>query len=265
METFYQRTCTLFAVGALSLASSVLAADTGVVEAGAKLQTLAVEFKFSEGATSDRDSNVFFTDQPNDRIMRWSADGKLTTYKQPAGRANGMCFDKAGNLIACADEKNELWSIAPDGSVTVLASNYNGKALNGPNDVWIRPDGGMYITDPFYDRPWWKHHERPQDGEHVYFLSADRKQLVRVISNFTKPNGITGTPDGKTLYVADIGASKTYAFDIHPDGTVGTNRFFCAMGSDGMTIDDQGNLYLTGKGVFVFDRSGQQIEHIEVP
>ncbi len=236
-----------------------------VIAPDAKLEKLAGEFKFTEGPTCDKDGNVFFTDQPNNRILKWSVDGKLSTFLQPAGRANGMYFDAHGNLIACADEKTELWSITPDGKHTVLAKEFNGKKLNAPNDVWVRPDGGLYFTDPFYKRDWWDYSERPQDGEHVYFLSADRKSLQRVTTDLVQPNGIIGTPDGKTLFVADIRAGKTYAYDIQPDGTLASKRLRCELGSDGMTLDTEGNLYLTGKGVIVFDKTGKQIEHIAVP
>ena len=176
-----------------------------------------------------------------------------------------MYFDPGGNLIACADEKNALWSIAPDGKVTVLVGEYEGKLLNGPNDVWVRPDGALYFTDPFYDRSWWTHHTMPQDGQHVYFLSSDRRRLVRVADDLKKPNGIIGTPDGKTLYVADIGAGKTYRYDIAPDGSLTGKTLVAEHGSDGMTLDSEGNLYLTGNGVLVFDRAGRQIEQIQIP
>ena len=143
--------------------------------------------------------------------------------------------------------------------------DYQGKLLNGPNDVWVRPDGGLYFTDPFYKRPYWKRGPKEQDGERVYYLAPDHKTLTRVIDDLKQPNGIIGTPDGKTLYVADIGAGKTYAYDIQPDGTLADKRLFCELGSDGMTIDSEGNVYLTGKGVTVFDPTGKQIEHIDVP
>jgi gluconolactonase len=236
-----------------------------VIAPGAKLEKLSGEFQFTEGPTSDKEGNVFFTDQPNNRIMKWSVDGKLSTFLQPAGRANGMFFDAQGNLIACADEKTELWSITPDGKHTVLAKEYEGKSLNGPNDVWVRPDGGLYFTDPFYKREWWDYNQRPQDGEHVYFLSADRKTLKRVTTDLAQPNGIIGTPDGKTLFVSDIRARKTYAFDIQPDGTLTNKLLRCELGSDGMTLDNEGNLYLTGRGVSVFDKTGKKIEQIDVP
>jgi len=239
--------------------------EANVVAPGATLEKLAGGFDFTEGPTCDAEGNLFFTDQPNDRILKWSAEGELSTFLQPAGRANGMCFDTRGHLIACADEKNALWSIAPDGKVTVIVREYGGKLLNGPNDVWVRPDGALYFTDPFYDRPWWTHHAMAQDGQHVYFLSADRRQLVRVADDLQKPNGIIGTPDGKTLYVADIGAGKTYRYDIAPDGGLAGKTLAADQGSDGMTLDNEGNLYLTGNGVLVFDKEGRQLDQIRVP
>ena len=236
-----------------------------VIAPGSGLQKLAGGFDFTEGPTCDANGDVFFTDQPNDRVLKWSAEGGLSTFLEPAGRANGMCFDAAGHLIACADEKNELWSINPDGTVRVLVNEYAGRRLNGPNDVWVRPDGGIYFTDPFYQRSWWTHDTMPQDGQHVYFLSPDRRHLVRVADDLMKPNGIIGTPDGKTLYVADIDAGKTYRYDIAPDGSLSGKRLAANQGSDGMTLDSDGHLYLTGEGVAVFDRTGREIERIPVP
>jgi gluconolactonase len=237
-----------------------------VTAPGAKLVTLDESFRFTEGATCDAQGNVFFTDQPNDRIMEWSTDGKLSTFMEPAGRANGMYFDAKGNLLACADEKTALWSITPDKKVTVLIDKYDGKRLNGPNDVWPRPDGGTYLTDPFYARQYWDYQDRPQDNEAVYFLSADLKTFKRVVTDLVRPNGIVGTPDGKTLFVADIDGNKTFGYDIQPDGSLTNKRQVAPMGSDGMTIDAEGNFYLTGRGgVHVFDKNGKPIQIIATP
>jgi gluconolactonase len=251
--------------GFILCASLPLVAAEGVVAPGAKLEKLSGNFAFTEGPTRDRAGNVFFVDQPNDRIMEWSVDGKLSTFMQPSGRANGMYFDAQGNLIACADEHNQLWSISPDKTVTVLATNFQGKYLNGPNDVWVAPNGAMYITDPFYKRPWWDHTTMALTNEEVFYLSPDRKNLAMVTDDLKKPNGITGTPDGKNLFVSDIQANQTWRYDIQPDGSLTNKKIFCALGSDGMTIDEQGNLYLTGRGVTVFDKTGKQIDHIDVP
>src|SRR4030095_11420205 len=189
------------------------------------------------------------------------------TFLKPAGRSNGLYYDTAGQLRACADEKNELWQIDPKTKEhKVLVKDYNGKLLNGPNDLWVRPDNAIYFTDPLNKTDYWKRDPKPeQDAQAVYFLSADRKTLTRVADDLKQPNGIIGTPDGKTLYVADIGAKKTYSYTINVDGSLADKKLFCEMGSDGMTMDAAGNVYLTGQGVTVFDKTGKKIEHIDVP
>jgi gluconolactonase len=184
---------------------------------------------------------------------------------QPAGRANGMSFDRAGRLVVCADEHNELRLVLPDKTWKVLASRYEGKPLNGPNDVWVHPDGALYFTDPFYRRPWFPHVEPPQGTQQVYLVAADHKTLRRVTTDLEQPNGITGTPDGRRLFVSDLKAGKTWSYAIQPDGTLADKKLFCSLGSDGMTIDTEGRVYLTGKGVTVFDAGGTQVAHIDVP
>lgn len=236
-----------------------------VTAEGAQLEKLSGGFSFIEGPAADSEGNVYFTDQPNDRIVVWRVDDVLSIFMNPCGRSNGLFFDLNGNLLACADENNQLWSIDSDGSHEVLVKEYNGKLLNGPNDLWVHPSGAIYFTDPFYKRPYWKRGPMEQDGQHVYRLSPDRKTLTRVADDLTQPNGIIGTLDGKLLYVADIGARKTYVYTIAEDGSLTDKRLFCESGSDGMTIDTEGNIYLTGKGVLVFNNAGKQIDHIQVP
>ena len=260
------------ALATLLLASTVhagpglgAAPDTSSpIAPGAALEKLADGFSFTEGPACDAHGNVFFTDQPNDRIMEWSVTGKLSVFLTPCGRSNGLCFDAAGDLWACADEKNQLWRITPAGKVTVVVKDGGGKLLNGPNDVWIRPDGGLYLTDPFYKRDYWKRGPMEQPGQYVFFLTPDHKTLRPVATDLTQPNGIIGTPDGKTLYVSDIGAGRTYAYAVQKNGMLSGKRLFCMLGSDGMTIDSAGNVYLTGHGVTVFDKAGQQVTHIPV-
>ena len=241
--------------------------STAVTESGAQLQQLANGFAFTEGPSAYNEGNVYFTDQPNYRIVRWDArDGSLSDWLKPAGRSNGTFFDADGNLVTCADGRNELWSINPDKKASVLALGFDGKLLNGPNDLWIRPDGSIYFTDPLYKRPYWKRDPAmQQDGQHVYFLKKGQSKAVRVANDLKQPNGIIGTPDGQTLYVADIRDGKTYAYQIQPDGTLKDKRLFCEMGSDGMTIDNEGNVYLTGRGVTVFNAEGEKIQSIPVP
>jgi len=240
----------------------------GIIAAGAELVEVSSEFRFTEGPTADAAGNVYFTDQPNDQIMIYTTDGRLKTFMQPAGRSNGMAFDVDGTLIACADEHNELWRInVRTKEHIVLAQRYDGGLLNGPNDAWVHPQKRwIYFTDPLYRRPWWDRDPAPEQSvEGVYRINADGTNLVRVIDDLVKPNGIIGTPDGRTLYVADIQDRKTWAYDIGPDGSLANKRLFCEPGSDGMTLDCCGNVYLTGDGVMVFNSDGERIEHIKVP
>jgi gluconolactonase len=239
-----------------------------IIAPNAKLILIDSSFSFTEGPATDKAGNVFFTDQPNDNIWKYDINGKLSLFMHGAHRSNGMYFDVKGNLISCADENNELISISPNKKITAITNNYNGAILNGPNDVWVnRSNGSMYITDPYYQRDYWTR-KKPDSllgGERVYFLPAGKKQLLIADSSLTQPNGITGTPDGRYLYVADIGKWKTWRFNIQPDGSLANKQLFADEGSDGMTIDAAGNIYLTNNGVSIYDSLGKKIQHIDVP
>ncbi len=234
---------------------------TALLAPDAAVQKLADGFRFTEGPAADKRGNVFFTDIPNNRIHKWSLRDGLSTFRENSNGANGLFFDKAGRLIACEGAGRRLVAIDRYGSVTVLADSYGRKRLNSPNDLWIAPNRGIYFTDPRYG----KRHDMQQGGEHVYYLSPDRKTLIRVIDDMVRPNGLIGTADGKTLYVSDRGAKKTYVYRINSDGTLSDKRFFAPEGSDGMTIDNRGNIYLTTKVVSVYDSAGNPIEAINVP
>ncbi len=247
------------------MARPLLAQESGIIADGAELTLISDRFSFTEGPATDEDGNVYFTDQPNDHIWKYSIDGELTLFMDETGRSNGMYFDHDGNLLTCADLNGEIWSISPDKEVTVLVDNFNGKQLNGPNDLWVDPKGGIYFTDPYYQRDYWERTEKEIEEERVYYLTPDHQEILIVEDEFVQPNGIIGTPDGKILYVADIGDNKTYSYTINEDGTLSNRQLFAELGSDGMTIDDQGNIYLTGRGVTVFNKDGEQILHIPVP
>lgn len=249
----------------LSYAGLAQAQVEKLIAKGASIEQLADGFKFTEGPAADKEGNIYFTDQPNNRIMKWSLDGKLTTFLDSAGRANGLYFDHQGNLLACADMHNQLWKITPNKEIEILVEYYDRSRLNGPNDLWVDPLGGIYFTDPLYKRPYWvRDPESEQPGEYVYYITPDRSELRTVETEVVKPNGIIGTPDGKKLYVADIGDKKTYVYDINTDGSLSNRKLFAEMGSDGMTIDNKGNIYLTGKGVTVFDKKGKKLGNIPV-
>lgn len=241
------------------------AEQSRIIAKGAAPKLISRQFAFTEGPATDKYGNIFFTDQPNNKIWKYDINGKLSVFLDNAGRSNGLYFDEKGNLISCADEKNELWSIDPNGKVTVLLSDYKGMLLNGPNDLWVNGSKGIYFTDPFYKRDYWTRTGTRIDQQLVYYLASGKKEAVVVASNTKQPNGIIGTPDGKYLYVADIGDNKTYKYAINADGSLQSPQLFTEHGSDGMTIDNKGNIYLAGKGVTVYSPEGKQIEHIDIP
>lgn len=234
-----------------------------IIKKGATPKKLKSEFSFTEGPAVDKMGNVFFTDQPNNRIWKMDVAGNFSVFMENSGRSNGMFFDNEGNLITCADENTELWKISPTGEKEVLLSGFEGKKFNGPNDVWVAANGDMYFTDPFYKRPWWDYKEMPQPIKAVYRFIPSTKELSIVATGFEQPNGIIG--DNKHIYIADIGGKKTYKYEIDVDGSLKNPSLFCEMGSDGMTLDHKGNLYLTGKGVTVFNKAGEQIQQIDIP
>jgi gluconolactonase len=235
-------------------------ADTLIAD-GATVQKLAGSFAFTEGPAADQAGNILFTDIPNNRILRWSLEGKLSTFRENSGGANGLFFDRHGNLLACEGGGRRLVCIDPTGALTVLADSYMHKPFNSLNDLWIAPNGRIFFTDPRYGN----RDGMEQDGEHVYSLSPDRKTVTRVVSDMVRPNGLIGTPDGKTLYIADHGASKTFSYRIQEDGSLAHKTLFASEGSDGMTLDERGNVYLTNRAVRIYDPTGTLIETIQVP
>jgi gluconolactonase len=251
-----------------------------IVAEGETPVRVADSYSFTEGPAADERGDVYFTDQPNNKIYRWDCEsGKITLFTDQSGRSNGMYFDAQGNLITCADMDNQLWRFdmrstsgrmlpqgRKNGQVEILITDYRGKLLNGPNDVWIAKDGGYYLTDPYFKRDYWtRDPERQQPVEGLYYLAPGGKQLVMLDSTLNQPNGLVGTPDGKYLYVAEAKANRILRYDIQTDGSLSNRQVFADMGSDGMTIDDRGNIYLTGDGVTVFDKDGHKIAHFPIP
>ena len=234
---------------------------------GAKVVKLAGGFAFTEGPVTDAEGNVFFTDIRNNRIHKWSLDGKLTTFRENSGGANGLAFDRDGNLVVCEGMNRRMVSISSTGEVIVLADEYDDKKLNSPNDLWVDSKNGIYFSDPRYGN----RDNVEQDGEHIYYITPDRKELIRVVDDFIRPNGVLGSPDGKTLFLADRAANKNYIYDVNDDGTLSNKRFFSVDGSDGMTMDSEGNIYVTSPRkeptvvVVVYDSSGNRLEELEIP
>lgn len=242
------------------LAASAQAEDS-LAEGPARL--LADGFRFTEGPAVNEFGDVYFTDIPNNRIHIWGVTGKLSVFREDSGAANGLYFDDEGHLLTCEGGNRRVTSISPDGTVNVLADSYQGKKLNSPNDLWIDPRGGVYFSDPRFGSM----EGLEQDGMHVYYISPDRSQpLRRVTSYVVKPNGVLGTADGKRLFVADRGSDKTFVYRIEDDGSLSDRRTFCEQSSDGLTMDERGNLYLTvTEGIAIYSPEGKKLETIAIP
>lgn len=248
----------------MSCTSQKSVKSQAIVNNGAEIHLVSDKFSFTEGPAADSFGNVYFTDQPNDKIYFWNwKTNKVEEFLEKTGRANGTYFDEKDNLITCSDESGEIWKINENGVAEILTANFEGKRLNGPNDLWVDENNGIYFTDPLYVRDYWKNFKQEIPEKNLYYRNSDGK--ITKLDTFTQPNGIVGSQKLKKLYVSDIDANKTYVYDIIGEGKLGNKKLFCNLGSDGMTLDNLGNLYLTGKGVTVFNKNGEQIHHISVP
>ena len=243
-----------------------LAQQSELIAPGATLQLVSEAFSFTEGPATAQNGDIYFTDQPNNRIYQWHAkSNEISIYLEPAGRANGLWIDSQGRLLAAADEKFELWRINAQGNVEVLADGFEGKHFNGPNDIWVHPNGTIYLTDPYYQRPWWERTESELQVQQVYRIAPNETNVELAAGELIQPNGIIGTVDGTALYVADIGDRKTYRYKVNPDGSLTNRELIINSGSDGMTLDALGNIYITGNGVHIYSPEGTLLGHIEVP
>ncbi len=253
----------LFLLATLLTYSTTLIQGSEVIARNGELVQIKDGFTFTEGGAKDAQGNIYFTDIPNNRIHKWNPKtNKVSVFKEDSRGANGCWIDKKGNLIVCEHQGRGLYQVDKDGNRITIIDAYEGKKLNSPNDLWMDKRGGIYFTDPRYGK---NRDDMEQDGEHVYYLSPNRKKLTRVADDLVRPNGVLGTPDGTTLYIADHGGGNTYAYDIKSDGTLKNKRLFVDEGSDGVTLDHKGNVYLTSSAVRIFSSDGKFIEEIVTP
>lgn len=242
----------------------------------ARLQRLYQGTTFSEGPAADAEGNVYFSDCQENQILVYRPNsGQTEIWKEPSGRANGMNFDAQGRLVTCFDGKDggarAVWRYEHDGSVTVLATHYQGKLLNAPNDLCFDRSGNIYFTDPRYGY----RHDVEQDCMAVYRINVDGS-ITRVIDDAETPNGILLTPDNSTMYLVDNnpdagGARTLLEYRLAPNGSWQRNRvlhdFGEGRGGDGMVLDIEGNIYLTAgqdelAGVYIFSPEGHQLGFI---
>jgi len=228
-----------------------------------KVEILAEGFKFTEGpAVHPTTGEVYFSDIPNERTHIWNPKTqKVTTFREDTGRANGLLFLKNGSLLCCEGGQRAISLINSEKKRTLIAEKFEDQQLNSPNDLWLHPSGGLYFTDPRYGN----RDDMELDTEQVYYAKTFDTKLIRITTDLVRPNGIVGTPDGKTLYIADHGDKKTYRYTIKEDGTLENKSLFANQGSDGMAMDSKGNLYLTQPHLHVYSPVGKELHKIELP
>lgn len=233
------------------------------------VQRLHTGFAFTEGPATDADGNLYFTDIPNNRIHKRDTKGTLSVFAEPSGHCNGLMV-VGSRLLACEMDGQLKQFDLSTGTETSLASRYMGSRFNAPNDLVIDRSGGIYFTDPRFraPEPW------PQGKEAVYYRAADGK-VTRLIEDRKAPNGIILSPDEQTLYVIPSMEKQMWAYPVESPGHIGKGKVFCELaqpdgkddtGGDGLTIDTNGNLYITtGLGLQVFAPSGTALGIIKLP
>ncbi len=246
----------------------------------APLSQLGSGFTFTEGPIwHPVDQYLLFSDMPADTRRRWDRHG-VREVMHPSNKGNGMTYDADLNLIVCEHATSQLALFRPDGTRGVLASHFEGRELNSPNDVCVKSDGSIWFTDPTYGRMPHYGVERPvqQGFQGVYKVApgagADDPQLMVDRYLFTQPNGLCFSPDETRMYINDTVQANIRVYDVTGDGRLENGRIF-ASGlkdslkpglPDGMKCDMQGNVWVTAPGgVWVYDTAGDHIGIVEVP
>ncbi|TVQ25138.1 MAG: SMP-30/gluconolactonase/LRE family protein, partial [Spirochaetaceae bacterium] len=250
------------------------------VPGSALLEKLYEGTKWAEGPVYFGDLEVLlWSDIPNDRMLRWTPDGSVTIYRQPANNSNGNTRDRSGRLITCEHGSRSVVRTEPDGSRTVLASHYNGKRLNSPNDVAVKSDGSVWFTDPTYGIVT-DYEGNRADGEigscNVYRIDPESMEIAVVADDFVMPNGIAFSPDESVLYVSDTGRTERSdgpahirSFAVSQKGLTG-GEVFADVGewglADGFRVDTEGNVWTSaGPGVNCYRSTGELVLRIPVP
>ena len=256
--------------------SATLAA---LLEADAEVELLGSGFKFTEGPIwHPRETCLLFSDIAGDARHRWREDGRVSIARRPNGMGNGMTLDAKLNLLICEHATSSVVREGSDGSRTTVASHYQGKELNSPNDIVVRSDGSVYFTDPIYGRRPFNGIEREPElaFRGVYRIPPGGGDLQLVANDFGQPNGLCFSADESLLYVDDTPRAHVRVFRVRTDGSLdGGEMFATGIGDgtlqsagwvDGIKCDEAGNIWVTGpRGIWVFSRSGERLGIIEVP
>ena len=250
------------------LSVSYLLSAQSPVPPGAEVVKVAGGFGFLEGPVWNDSIGLLFSDMNNNLINNYTLDGKIKVFLKPSEVSNGLTYDRQGRLLVTQTELRRVVRIERNGTLTVLASGYNGKRLNSPNDIVCKSDGSIYFTDPTFNIPSGQHQELPFSG--VYRISIISGKLQCLDSTLSLPNGICFSPDEKKLYVNDSQARIIYAWDISNDSILTNKKIFATIKpkgyADGMKTDPEGNLYSTGPlGVWIFSPDGNLMDTILVP
>jgi gluconolactonase len=248
---------------------------TAVVGAVVAFEKVASGCIFTEGPLwHPYEKFLLFSDIPGDKIRRWSQAEGIKTFRTPSNMANGLTYDRQGRLLACEHAVSRVTRTELDGTITILASHYDGKELNSPNDIVVKSDGGIYFTDPPYGRAEFYGVPRPQEltFQGVYRIDPIRRDLRLLVHDFDGPNGLCFSLDERRLFANDTNRQHIRVFDLEPDGSVTPGRIWAETvgkgdgAPDGMKIDSEGNLYCSGPGgIHVFDPDGVCIGVIRVP
>ena len=246
-----------------------------VVGPEVEYERLADGFLFTEGPLWDpRHRRLLFSDIPGNLIAQWSHAGGASVFRSPSNMSNGLAWDRDGRLLCCEHATSRLTRTEADGKVTVLASTFEGKELNSPNDVVVKGDGGIYFTDPSYGRmEYYGVPRAPQLGfRGVYRVASDGRRLTLLADDFGQPNGLCFSADERRLFVNDTERGHIRVFEVLGDGTLGNGRIWAELSGegpgapDGMKIDSEENLYCCGPGgIHVFDRSANCLGVVKVP
>jgi gluconolactonase len=250
-----------------------------LVASSVQVEKLATGFAFTEGPIWHPDGYLLFSDMPGDVRRKWTEADGVVEVMRPANKCNGMTLDDDLNLIVCEHWTSHLVraKLNPDGteaSRETIASHYDGKELNSPNDVVVTSDGSIYFSDPTYGRMevFGNPREQDLDFQGVYLLPGGSGDPKLLVDDFDQPNGLCLSPDEKTLYVNDSGSLNIRAFDVQADRTLANGRMlvgpeiFEGVLCDGMKCDEHGNIWVTGPGgVLIFDPEGEHLGTVEVP
>lgn len=244
-----------------------------IAPANLQAQRIATGFQFTEGPVWDREGNfLLFSDIPASRISRWQEASGLKEFRSPSGKSNGLTRDRQGRLIACEHATRRVSRTEDDGMVVAIATHYQGKRLNSPNDVVVKSDGAVYFTDPPYGLNPMFGSMTPQELPFygVYRLSPHGEELRLLIDDMV-PNGLAFSPDESLLYVADTEMNHLRVFDVDRDGGVSNGRIFAhitgdPLAPDGLKVDLEGNVYVTGRGgIWVMNPKGDRLGVLPVP